>query len=96
MSYIRRVSEGPNFPDGAVHFQVGKDVIWNRQEGRKTHEISHIFEEKNEMGLTLFHIYIKNKPLNGELVSEVLWKTVPQGMYTVIEYAISSEEEIVI
>lgn len=93
MSYVRRVSVGPNFPDGAVHFQVGRPVIYNKHEKRKTHEISHILETKNEAGLTVFEIYVKNIPTDGELVSEVLWKTIPMGGYVIAEYAVSSEEE---
>lgn len=88
MSYVRKLSVGPNFPDKAVHYQVGRPVIYNRDERRKTHEVSHILESENPQGLTVYEVWIKNMPLNGELVSEVLWKIVPQGMHTVVEYAI--------
>jgi len=91
MSYVRKLSLGPNFPDGAVHYQAGKAIFYNKEQQRKTHEISHIVEEGDENGLTFFDIYIKNIPQNGELVSEVLWKRVPQGMYTVVEYSIDFE-----
>ena len=89
MSYIRKLSVGPNYPDGAIHYQFQKPVIWNKEQKRKTHVISDIHERVCEKtGLTFFDIFIKNIPLNGELVSEVKWKSIPQGMYVYPEYAI--------
>jgi hypothetical protein len=91
MSYIRKLAVGINYPDGAIHYQVGKEVIYNKSEGRKTHEITHILEDMDQSGLLVYNIYIANiEPENG-VRSEVLWKSVPKGMYTYPEFGITSE-----
>lgn len=90
MSYVRKLSLGPNFPDGAVHYQVDRPVLYNKEEKRKTHLITSILEERDDQtGITFFDIYIKNIPINEEeVVSTLLWKRVPQGIHTVVEYSI--------
>lgn len=85
MSLIRKLSVGPNFPDGAVHFQVGRDCL------RRSHKIVAIEEELNQEGQKVFNVYVENLPTGGDLVSTVLWKTISTAMPHVVENGIDFE-----
>ena len=89
MSYIRKISVGPNFPDHAVHFQVGKAVLFDKDKGRKSHEVVGIEERQDITGRKTYDVYVENIPEDtGDIVSKVLWKTVSADMPIVVEYAI--------
>lgn len=87
MSYIRKISVGPNFPDSAVHFQVDKPVLYDKERGEKSHKVVAIEMVRGENGKKTYDVYVENIPTNGEVVSKVLWKSVTD-MPTVVEYAI--------
>ena len=77
MSIIRKLSVGANFPDGAIHYRVGKVLDLQG----KSYTISRI-EGKVEEGVKVYVIY-----LTGEL-DTVEWKRV-EGLPVSIEYDIN-------
>ena len=86
MSLIRKIAIGPNYPDGAVHYQVGSLVL------RKTHRVARIDIGSNQVnGEPEYQIYIENIPTNGEIVSQVLWKGFPVNMPHVYENNVDFE-----
>lgn len=68
VSIIRKLSVGRNYPDGAIHYQVGKTM--NLQ--GVPYEIAEINQATEEQykGAPAFHIFIKNDQ------GTVYWKTV--------------------
>jgi uncharacterized Zn finger protein len=65
---IRKLSVGKDYPDGAMHFQVGKDI---KLQG-VPYEVAKIKinEEYKEGGKIAYDVYLKNES------GTVLWKTV--------------------
>lgn len=68
MEDIRKISVGKNYPDGAIHYQVGKQMRLQNVE----YTIVEILEspEHREKGQTGYDIFIANE------YGKVLWKTV--------------------
>lgn len=68
ISQIRKISVGRNYPDGAIHYQVGKTM--NLQ--GVPYEISEITKatEKEFQNVVAYHIFIRNEH------GTVYWKTV--------------------
>lgn len=65
---IRKISVGKDYPDGAMHFQVGKDV---RLQGTPyTVAKININQELKKEGKTAYDVYLSNDE------GMVLWKTV--------------------
>lgn len=66
---VRKLSVGEGYPDGAIHYQVGKTV---RLQGTP-YEISAITKatEEEYLGKVAFHIFIKR---DGE--GNLYWKTI--------------------
>lgn len=91
MSLIRKLSVGPNFPDGAVHFQVGRPVLYDKVRGERSHTVVAIEEDMTEGGLAVFNVYVENIPFDGELVSTVLWKSISSAVPHVVERGIDFE-----
>ena len=79
MRDIRKISIGKDYPNGAMHYQVGKPV---RLQG-KPYIIEKIIEIKKTNNFN-YEIYIKDNN------STILWKTV-EGMPVVIENNINFE-----
>lgn len=65
---IRKISVGRDFPDGAIHYQVGKPI---RLQG-EPYTVAKILVNKNYKleGKTAYDIYLSNDD------GTVLWKTV--------------------
>lgn len=66
MKIIRKLSVGKDYPNGSIHYQVGKQ--YNLMGDMYT--ISHIIEEEVGSGKVGYNIYIEN----GE--HTLLWKSV--------------------
>lgn len=80
---IRKISVGRDYPNGAIHYQVGS--VQNLK--HKKYEITSIKFDKDLLELSGelgYNIYIKNIPTGDEPVQTVLWKTVI-GLPTVVE-----------
>ena len=72
---IRKISVGREYPDGSLHYQVGSKQILKRRK----YVITHILMDREllQLGKLGYNIYVKNIPeYEGEIVNEVLWKTV--------------------
>lgn len=68
MEDIRKISVGKNYPDGAIHYQVGKEM---RLQGVQYTITQIVFNSKYaEEGKTAYDIFIANE------YGTVLWKTV--------------------
>ena len=67
-SDIRKISIGKNFPDGAMHYQVGKTI--NLQKVPYTIASIHLNDFMLEKGKICFDIFIQNEE------GTVLWKSV--------------------
>ncbi len=76
-SDIRKISVGVNYPDGAIHYQVGKTVNLQRIP-YEICEISINRKLKEEEGKTTYDIFIKNDD------GTVLWKNV-DGLPVMVE-----------
>jgi hypothetical protein len=65
---IRKISVGKDYPDGAMHFQVGKEI---RLQGTP-YEVAKITinEEYKQEGKLAYDVYLSNSE------GTVLWKTV--------------------
>ena len=65
---IRKISVGKDYPDGAMHFQVGKEI---KLQGIP-YEVAkiNINEELRKEGKTAYDVYLSNNE------GTVLWKTV--------------------
>jgi hypothetical protein len=65
---IRKISVGKDFPDGSLHYQVGKSIKLNNN----FYVIAAILPNKEEeaKGKSAYDIYISNS------LGTVLWKTV--------------------
>lgn len=74
MSEIRKISVGTNFPDGCIHYQVGKTLNILGQ----PYEISEIIKTVDK-GVLTYNIYISNH------FETVIWKSV-QSMPVLIEF----------
>tara|TARA_R110002051_G_C8360356_1_gene441754 strand:- start:25 stop:264 length:240 start_codon:yes stop_codon:yes gene_type:complete len=79
MSIIRKISVGKDYPDGVMHFQVGKRAA-------RIYEISEIIlnEKLLEIGKLSYDVYIQNED------GKVLWKSITDVPVT-IEYMIDFE-----
>lgn len=79
---IRKISVGKDYPDGVLHYQVGKiiNLVHNPYE---TKEIL-IDQDLLSIGKTAYNIYIANDK------GKVLWKTIID-VPTVVEYNINFE-----
>ena len=74
--HIRKISVGKDYPDGVLHFQVGKSI---RLVG-VPYMITDILldQEMLNLGKSVYNIYISNED------GKVLWKTI-DGLPVVIE-----------
>ena len=80
---IRKISVGREYPDGAIHYQVGKTIRLQQT----PFEISTIRVNKKikeEEGRTTYDIFIKNEE------GTVLWKNV-DGLPVMIENNVNFE-----
>lgn len=79
---IRKISVGKDYPDGVLHYQVGKVINL----AGKPYEVTNIMVNKDllDKGKAVYNIYIANE--NGK----VLWKTIVD-VPVVIEYNINFE-----
>ena len=79
---IRKISVGKDYPDGVLHYQVGKiiNLVGN------PYKITDILLDKTflEVGKVVYNIYIADHK------GKVMWKTVYE-VPTVIEYNINFE-----
>lgn len=80
MNIIRKISIGQNYPDGVMHYQVGKSVKLNGV----YFEVSMILPVVVSEELTNYDVYLKEDNAN------VLWKTI-SGVPVVVEYKIDFE-----
>ena len=84
MSLIRKISIGPDYKGGAMHYIVGQPVL------NSTHVIHHI-SRKEETGVT--EVWIKSD--NGEVF---LWKdfssTIPISTEYSIDFGVLTSEEV--
>ena len=87
---IRKISVGREYPNGAIHYQVGS--VQNLK--RAKYEIVSIVMDKDLLELTgelAYNIYIKNIPLTSDTpVNVQLWKTIV-GVPVVVENNIDFE-----
>jgi len=67
MKIIRKISVGKDYPNGSIHYQVGKVISLLGSE----YVISQILLEKVEGDKLGYNIYIEN-----EKVGTILWKTI--------------------
>jgi len=74
--HIRKISVGKDYPDGVLHFQVGKNI---RLVG-VPYMITDILLDQDmlSLGKSVYNIYISNED------GKVLWKTI-DGLPVVIE-----------
>jgi hypothetical protein len=74
--HIRKISVGKDYPDGVLHFQVGKNI---RLVG-VPYMITDILLDQDmlSLGRSVYNIYISNED------GKVLWKTI-DGLPVVIE-----------
>lgn len=79
---IRKISVGKDYPDGVLHYQVGKIINL----AGKPYKVTDILINKDllEKGKPVYNIYIADE--NGK----VLWKTIVD-VPVVIEYNINFE-----
>lgn len=80
---IRKISVGRDYPNGAIHYQVGSPQNLKH----KRYEITSIKFDKELLELSgelAYNIYITNVPQEGEPLQTVLWKTIV-GVPVVIE-----------
>lgn len=80
MNDIRKISVGKDYPDGVIHYQVGKTVKLND----KPYIVTDILIDKRDSGIFGYNIYIANEE------GKVLWKTV-RDVPVIIEYNINFE-----
>ena len=72
---IRKISVGREYPDGAIHYQVG---TFPKLKGKK-YEITQILLDREllQMGKLAYNVYVKNvKESSSDIVNEYLWKQV--------------------
>lgn len=67
MKIIRKISVGRDYPNGSIHYQVGKVINLLGVE----YKISNILLEKVEGDKMGYNIYIENKD-----AGSLLWKTI--------------------
>lgn len=79
MNDIRKISVGKDYPNGSIHYQVGKPI---RLQGKPY--IVHAIEKIQESDSIVYDIYLRDDE------GVVLWKTV-EHMPTVIENNINFE-----
>jgi len=80
MSLIRKISLGKEFPDGAIHYQVGSGVKLN---GRYL-KVSMILDITKEDDIKTYSVYLNDDGVN------VLWKLI-YGVPVVVEFNIDFE-----
>lgn len=80
MNTIRKISVGLNYPDGALHYQIGK----KQNLGGEIHEIKSI-EKVVELGVISYKIII-----SGDDGSNVVWKEI-SNLPTVVEFLVDFE-----
>lgn len=78
MSIIRKISTGIDFPNGAMHYQLGKTFTVQDEQW----EVIRIAEELTKDGRIAYNIYIQGAD------TTVLWKSLV-GMPVHIEYDIN-------
>lgn len=78
MSIIRKISTGVDFPNGAMHYQIGKSFRVQEEQL----EVVRIAEELTKDGKVCYNIYIQGAD------STILWKSLV-GMPVHIEYDIT-------
>lgn len=72
---IRKISVGPVYPDGAIHYQVGS----TQRLKDKRYKITHILLDTSllELGKLAYNIYVENIPEDpNQPISSFLWKQV--------------------
>lgn len=79
---IRKLSVGSNYPDGSIHYTLGKEFKLNK----KKYVVADICMDTQlfEIGKLAYNIYISNG------TDQVLWKTICD-MPVAIEYKIDFE-----
>jgi hypothetical protein len=80
---IRKISVGKDYPDGVLHYQVGKIINL----AGTPYEVTNIIIDANileKQGKAIYNIYIANPK------GKVLWKTIVD-VPVVIEYNINFE-----
>ena len=89
MTIIRKISVGKEYPNGAIHYQVGskQNLKGNQYEITSINLDKEVLERTGGMA---YNIYIKNVPKGDEPVSEILWKTII-GVPVIIENNIDFE-----
>ena len=68
MKIIRKISVGRDYPNGSIHYQVGKVYNLLGTEYRLCSILLEFVEEKQRMG---YNIYVDNP-----VVGTILWKTI--------------------
>lgn len=81
-SQIRKISVGKDYPDGVLHYQVGKNIKLSSAYYRITDILEHTQLEYETT--RSFDIFISNQE------GKVLWKTI-SGVPAVVEYNIDFE-----
>jgi hypothetical protein len=80
MTDIRKISVGKDYPNGAIHYQVGRPVVLVNVK----YMITAILHEENSKGEMVYNIYISNDD------GSVLWKEI-KDMPTVTENNVNFE-----
>ena len=80
MTDIRKISVGKDYPNGAIHYQVGRPVVLVNVK----YMITAILNEENSKGEMVYNIYISNDD------GTVLWKEI-KDMPTVTENNVNFE-----
>lgn len=82
MKPIRKISIGLNYPDGVLHYQVGKEIFLTG----KSFTISTINKKQNEKGQSIYEIVLHDDQFHSDFV----WKEI-ENMPVVVEYFIDIE-----